>query len=74
MIHEKAHVLDVIEQAQRKAPFCEACTSPAIPVARDGAIWLECASLQEDRPFLRKLLSLDFGAAHTRRLILEDAA
>ena len=74
MMHDKAHVLDVLEQAQRKAPFCKACTSPTTPVARDGAIWLECASLQEDRPFLRKLLSLDFGAGHTRRVILEDAA
>ncbi len=71
---DKAHVLDVLEQAQLKTPFCAVCMSPTSPVARDGAIWLECASLQEDRTFLRKLLALDFGAAHTRRLILEDAA
>ncbi len=73
-MHDKAHVLDVLEQAQLKAPFCKSCMSPTTPVARDGAIWLECASMQEDRPFFKKLLSLDFGGAHTRRVILEDAA
>ncbi len=73
-MHDQAHVLDVLEQAQRRAPFCRACMSPTTPVAREGVIWLECASMQEDRPFLKKLLSLDFGGTHMRRVILEDAA
>lgn len=71
---EQAKVLDVLEQAWGKAPFCKACTSPTTPVARDGAIWLECASLREERPFLKRLLSFDFVVDHTRRVILEDAA
>jgi hypothetical protein len=71
-MHETAHVLDVIEQAQRRTPFCETCASPAAPVGRDGAIWLECVSLREDRSRLKRLLDPPF--LHTRRVIVEDAA
>ena len=71
-MHDTAHVLDVLEQAQRRTPFCETCTSPAVPVARDGAIWLECTSLQEDRSLLKRLL--DPAILHTRRVIVEDVA
>lgn len=73
-MEEQTRVLEVLELAQRETPFCGACGSPTLPVARGGSLWLECASAQEDRPFLRRLLSLEFAAGHTRRVILEDAA
>jgi hypothetical protein len=71
---EQAKVLDVLEQSQRNLPFCTECASPTVPVARDGAIWLECSGVKEDRPFLKRLLTLSFPSLHTRRLILEDVA
>jgi hypothetical protein len=71
---EQAKVLDVLEQAQRYRPFCEVCGSPTVPAARDGSLWLECSAVRQERPFLKRLLNMEFPALHTRRLILEDAA
>jgi hypothetical protein len=50
------------------------CYAPTTPVARGGELWLECSAVQADRPFLRRLVRLDFPSLHTRRLLVEDAA
>jgi hypothetical protein len=39
-------LVDMIERANDDQPFC-ACGWHTTPVWRDGAIWLECASLSE---------------------------
>jgi hypothetical protein len=71
VIRDQIRALEVLELAQRQAPYCGVCgspTSPSTATARSGS------SVRPPRPFLRKLLSLDFRAGHTRRVILEDAA
>lgn len=67
-------VLTYLESAQRELPTCEVCYAPTTPVARGGALWLECSAMQRDRPLLRRLLTLEFPSLHTRRLLVEDAA
>ena len=64
--------LERIEGAMRETPFCP-CGAPAVPVGRSGGVWLECASLQPAKGILRQLLTLDFAANHTRRLIVDLA-
>lgn len=73
-MEDQKWVLAYLEFAQRELPRCEVCYAPTTPVARGGAIWLECSAVQRDRPFLRKLLTLGFPSLHTRRLLVEDAA
>jgi hypothetical protein len=74
VMQDQAWVLTLIETAQRATPSCATCYAPTTPVARDGDLWIECSSIQRERPFLRRLLSLDLPSRHTRRLLLEDAA
>ena len=61
-----------IEQAQRETPVCGLCASPLIPVARDGQVWLRCIDDSRSRSTLGRLLGLDFGGGHTRRLVIRD--
>jgi hypothetical protein len=63
-------VLEMMELAEADVPFCP-CGARTIPVARNDALWLECASLAEDKPFLTRLITLEFLFGHTRRLITE---
>jgi hypothetical protein len=74
MSQDQSWVLAYLESAQRELPTCEICYAPTTPVARDGALWLECSGVQPERPFLRRLLTLEFPSLHTRRLLVEDAA
>lgn len=74
MMKDHTWVLTYLESAQRELPRCEVCYAPTIPVARGGALWLECSAVQRDRPLLRRLLTLEFASLHTRRLLVEDAA
>ncbi len=71
---DQTWVLAYLESAQRELPTCEVCYAPTTPVGRGGALWLECSAVQRDRPFLSRLVNLDFPALHTRRLLVEDAA
>jgi hypothetical protein len=59
-------ILEVIEDSQRGLPVCASCSAPAIPAEHDGAIWLECSTLSEDRSRLRRLTSW----GHTRKLLV----
>jgi hypothetical protein len=67
---DQATVFELMEQEERAEPFC-ACGVHTVLTARDGALWLECASLRERRHPVRRLLALDFTAGHTRRAITE---
>jgi len=62
--------LELIEASLRDTPACD-CGELTRPVDRDGAIWLECASLGTSRGALRRLFTLDFAATHVRRLIVD---
>ncbi len=65
--------LEEIERAQRERPFC-ACGQPTRPVARDGGVWLECASLQASAGNrLTHLAALRGPFEHTRRPIVDLA-
>ena len=66
------HILSIIESAERSTPLCPTCGDHTAPVAHDdGSIWLECTS--RDKPVVRRLLSLDFIAGHTRHQIVDAA-
>jgi hypothetical protein len=69
MYHHKA--VDLIEQHHRDRPFCAACASPTVTIARHGAIWLECSTLGEPKSTLRRLFSLDALEGHTREMIID---
>jgi len=62
--------LIAIEQAQRETPVCELCDSPTIPVAHGDEVWLQCVEDRQEKSMLRRLISLEFAGAHTRRLIV----
>ncbi len=67
---DRTRLIDLIERAERDQPSCPQCGAMLIATERDGALWLECPTLSESRPFLRQLIRLDFEAAHGRRLLL----
>jgi len=70
--HDNTAALEAIDQVGRDNPFCAACGSPNLPVARDGAIWFQCSSLDDRKTLLRRVVTLDFG--HTRQIIVEASA
>jgi len=43
-----------------------------VPVAESDAIWLACATTQEHRTLLRRILSLEPLIGHTRQLVIEN--
>ena len=61
-----------IELAEREMPRCT-CGAPTSPIGRDGNIWLECATLSEQRNDGRvaRLIRLLTEPAHVSELILE---
>lgn len=63
---------ELLEQEERALPFCD-CGARTIPVARGGALWLECSSQGRPQALLAKLLTIDFPIRHTRRWIMADA-
>jgi hypothetical protein len=69
---DQTWALEQLEEAERETPVCRACGERTAPVAHDdGSVWLECPSLADPRPALRRVLSLDFLVGHTRRLIVQ---
>lgn len=70
-MNRQNEALHLLEVAERDTPTCDACGSPTVAVARDGALWLECATLQGGRSVLRRVASLDFPSAHVRTLVAE---
>jgi hypothetical protein len=70
---DNTQALERIEQAEREAPFC-VCGAHTVPVGRPSGVWLACASLEQPKGLVRKLLTLDFAASHTNRRIVELSA
>jgi hypothetical protein len=68
---DRTHLVELIEQAERLTPVCAACQEIPVPTTEGGALWLECPTRAEPRSWFRQLISLDFEAAHTRRLLLD---
>jgi hypothetical protein len=70
-MYDRLSILNLVEDAERELRFC-ACGAHMVVVARDGALWYECAGRQEPRVgFLARLASLDWLTGHDRRLLLE---
>jgi hypothetical protein len=67
---ENQRAVDIIERAERTAPYC-LCGRHMLAVADGDAIWLECSTRTEPRSGVRGFFSriADFG--HSRRMIME---
>ncbi|MEA2537549.1 MAG: hypothetical protein QOF11_1783 [Chloroflexota bacterium] len=73
MIHNY-QIVDMIERANDAQPRCP-CGSHTTPLWRDGAVWLECASLQEPREGRRwRALAALMSQAHTHQRIVDVPA
>jgi hypothetical protein len=67
--------LKAIERAERATPFC-ACGEPTSPIGREGGVWLECISLNDEPkggPVVRLLRAIT-EPAHVRELIFDEQA
>ena len=67
---ENQRAVDLIESAERAAPYCS-CGKHMIAVAAGDQVWLECASRSEERAGISGLVSRATSFAHARRLIME---
>ena len=64
-------IVDMIERANDADPYCS-CGSHNTPVWRDGAVWLECASLTEPRQGrVARFLAAVSVSAHERARIVD---
>ena len=68
--HENERAIDLIESAERSAPYCP-CGRHMIAVADDGRVWLECSSQSEEKTGLGGFFSRLTAFGHTRRMIME---
>ncbi len=67
-------IVDRIERAVEARPFC-ACGRHTVAVWRDGAVWLECASLSKPRNgLLGRLAAAVTDPMHVRDCIVEAPA
>jgi len=64
-------IVEMIERANDAEPACP-CGRHTTPEYRDGAVWLECASLR-DRPDgrLARIIAALSAPAHVRRRIVD---
>lgn len=67
---ENQRAVDLIESAERSAPYCP-CGRHMLAVAEGDAIWLECSSRSQERSGLAGLVSRITAFSHTRRMIME---
>ena len=69
---ETARAVDMIETAERSAPYCT-CGAHMLAVADEsGAVWLECSERNRERNALAAVFARLTGWTHTRRLIMEQ--
>ena len=64
-------VVERIEDALDKNPFCKQCGQPTAIAEREQALWLECSSITRPRSRLESLLRLDFASFHTQHSVVE---
>jgi hypothetical protein len=68
---DNRQIVEMIERANDAEPACP-CGRHTTPVWRDGAVWLECASLSQPRDgFLERLVATVTAAAHTHSRIVD---
>ncbi len=68
---ENSQVVDLIERANDAQPLCP-CGRHTTPVYRDGAVWLECASLSEPRDgYLQRIVAAVTTLAHVHARIVD---
>ncbi len=67
---ENERAVDLIESAERSAPYCP-CGRHMIAVADDDRIWLECSSKSEEKTGPGGLFSRLTAFAHSRSMIME---
>ena len=69
---EQARAVDMIESAERSAPYCP-CGAHMLAVADEsGAVWLECSERSRERNALEAVIAKLTGWTHTRRMIMEQ--
>lgn len=69
---ERARTVEMIEAAERSAPYCP-CGAHMLAVADEiGAIWLECSERSRERSALEAAFAWLTGWTHTRRMIMEQ--
>ena len=69
---ETARAVDIIESAERNAPYC-LCGAHMVAVAdQRGAVWLECSERSHERSGLGAAFAWLTDWSHTRRLIMEQ--
>ncbi len=64
-------IVERVEDALSKSPYCRRCGQPTAIAERDCALWLECSSNARPRSRLQSLLRLDLASSHTRHPIVE---
>ena len=69
---ENQRAVDLIEQAERSAPYC-LCGRHMLAVAEGDQIWLECSSRTDEKVGLGGLVARLTSFGHTRRMITELA-
>jgi hypothetical protein len=67
-------VVERVEDAVDKSPFCRQCGQPTTIAERAHVLWLECTSLATPRSRLESILRFDFASFHTQRPVLELCA
>ena len=68
---DNPQVVDLIERASDAQPMCP-CGRHTTPIWRDGAVWLECASLTEPPTGrLARVIATLSTLAHTRARIVD---
>jgi hypothetical protein len=67
-------VIERLEDAQVRTPFCSQCGQPTTIAERDRSLWLECSSLAHRPGRLAALVRLDFAMFHTQRPVVELCA
>jgi hypothetical protein len=67
---ENARAVDLIENAERTAPYC-LCGRHMLAVADGSQVWLECSSRSEQKNGLAGLFARVTAVGHTRRMIME---
>lgn len=68
---DNRQVVDLIERANDAQPMCP-CGRHTTPVFRDGAVWLECASLSEARDgYLARVVAALSVLVHTHARIVD---
>ena len=64
-------IIERIEDAQTRSPFCLECGQLTAIAERDNILGLECSSLAHRPSRLQSLLRFDFTRLHTRRRVME---